>query len=90
MDVHVTPGPAVEISLKENLMEPTLRYKVLDVSPDESTWTVQMEDVINQQAREGWELVSAFQRQHEAQQVGSTTVLMPSLVSTVLVFKRPG
>jgi uncharacterized protein DUF4177 len=49
-----------------------------------------MEDVINQQAREGWELVSAFQRQHEAQQVGSTTVLMPSLVSTVLVFKRPG
>jgi hypothetical protein len=80
----------VEIYLKENHMEPMLRYKVLDVSPDESTWTTQMEDVINQQAREGWELVSGFQRQHEAQQVGSTTVHVSSLVSTVLVFKRPG
>jgi hypothetical protein len=80
----------VEIYLKENLMEPTFRYKVMDVSPDESTWTAHMEDVINQQAQEGWELVSAFQRQHEAQQVGSTTVHVSSLVSTVLVFKRPG
>ena len=80
----------MDIYLKENLMEPTLRYKVMDVSPDESTWTAHMEDVINQQAREGWELVTALQRQHEAQQVGSTTVHVPSLVSTVLIFKRPG
>jgi hypothetical protein len=71
-------------------MEPTFRYKVMDVSPDESIWTAHTEDVINQQAREGWELVTGFQRQHEAQQVGSTTVHVPSLVSTVLVFKRPG
>ena len=71
-------------------MEPMFRYKVMDVSPDESTWTAHMEDVINQQAQEGWELVTALQRQHEAQQVGSTTVHVPSLVSMVLVFKRPG
>ena len=71
-------------------MATALRYKVMDVSPDEPTWTAHMEDMINQQAQEGWELVTAFQRQHEAQQVGSTTVHVPSLVSTVLIFKRPG
>jgi hypothetical protein len=71
-------------------MTSTLRYKVMDLNPDEPTWTVHMEDLLNQQAREGWELVTAFQRQHEAQQVGSTTVHVPSLVSTVLVFKKVG
>jgi hypothetical protein len=71
-------------------MTTTLRYKVMDLSPDESAWTAYMEDVMNQQIQEGWELVTAFQRQHEAQQVGSTTVHVPSLVSTVLIFKRPG
>jgi uncharacterized protein DUF4177 len=71
-------------------MEPMFRYKVMDVSPDEAAWTAQVEDVLNQQAQEGWELVSAFQREHATQQVGSTTVHLPSLVSTVLVFRRPG
>jgi Domain of unknown function (DUF4177) len=69
-------------------MATTLRYKVMDVSPGEHAWTAQMEDAINQQAQEGWELVTAFQREHEAQQVGSTTVHVPSLVSTALIFKR--
>jgi Domain of unknown function (DUF4177) len=71
-------------------MTTTLRYKVIDLNPDERAWPVHMEDAINQQAQEGWELVTAFQRQHEAQQVGSTTVHIPSLVSTVLIFKRSG
>jgi hypothetical protein len=47
-----------------------------------------LENVLLQQAAEGWELVTGFQRQHEATQVGSTTVHVPSLVSTVLIFKR--
>jgi hypothetical protein len=66
------------------------RYKVIDVSPDpeELTWTAQIEGVINQQAREGWELVTAFQREHEALQAGSTVTHLPGLVSTVLVFRR--
>ena len=66
------------------------RYKVIDLhpDPDESTWTTKVEDVLNQQAREGWELVSAFQREHEAQQVGSAVTHLPGLVSTVLVFQR--
>jgi hypothetical protein len=67
-----------------------LRYKIMDLSPDppDPTWTKQVEDVINQQAREGWELVTAFQREHLAEQVGSTVTHLPGLVSTVLVFKR--
>jgi len=47
-----------------------------------------MQETLKQQAEEGWEQVSALQREHEAQQVGSTTVHVPSLVSTVLIFKK--
>jgi uncharacterized protein DUF4177 len=65
-------------------------YKVIDVSPDpdESIWTTEVENVLHQQAREGWELVTAFQREHQAQQVGSVVTHLPGLVSTVLVFRR--
>jgi hypothetical protein len=71
-------------------MATTLSYKVLDVSPHDEAWSAYLEDILRQQAQEGWELVTAFQRQHEAPQVGSTTVHLPSLVSTVLIFKREG
>jgi len=60
----------------------------MDISPDEATWMTYMEDAINQQALDGWELVTAFQREHVAQQVGSGTVHLPSLVSTALIFRR--
>jgi hypothetical protein len=66
----------------------TKSYKVLDLSPHEEGWSAQLENVLLQQAEAGWELVTAFERQHEAPQVGSTTVHVPSLVSTVLIFKR--
>ena len=69
-------------------METARRYKVMDISPDEATWMTYMEDAINQQALDGWELVTAFQREHVAQQVGSGTVHLPSLVSTALIFRR--
>jgi hypothetical protein len=66
----------------------TMPYKVLDLRPHEEGWPAHLESVLLQQAEEGWDLISAFQRQHEAPQVGSTTVPVPSLVSTVLIFKR--
>ena len=69
-------------------MVTTLCYKVIDLSPHGDAWSVHMEDVLNQQAQEGWELVTGFERTREALQVGSTTVPVPGLVSTVLVFKR--
>ena len=69
-------------------MVATLCYKVIDLSLHDDAWPAYMEDVLNQQAQEGWELVTCFQRAHQALQVGSTTVHVPGLVSTVLVFKR--
>jgi hypothetical protein len=69
-------------------MTTTTPYKVLDLSPHDEGWSAYLENVLLQQAEEGWELVTAFQRQHEATQVGSTTVHVPSAVSTVLIFKR--
>jgi Domain of unknown function (DUF4177) len=71
-------------------MVTTLCYKVIDLSAHDDSWSAHMEDVLNQQAEEGWELVTAFERTHKAQQVGSTTVHVPGLVGTVLVFKKAG
>jgi hypothetical protein len=69
-------------------MTTTMPYKVLDLSPHDEGWSAYLESVLLQQAEEGWELVTAFERQHEATQVGSTIVHVPSIVSTVLIFKR--
>jgi hypothetical protein len=88
MRVHTVSYEGIQ--LEENSMMTTLSYKVLDVNPHDEDWSAYLENVLLQQAEEGWELVTAFQRQHEATQVGSTTVHVPSLVSTVLIFKRAG
>jgi hypothetical protein len=69
-------------------MVTTVCYRVIDLSLDGDASPAHMEDVLNEQAEEGWELVTGFQRAHKALQVGSTTVHVPSLLSTVLVFKR--
>jgi Domain of unknown function (DUF4177) len=68
----------------------THHYKVMELNPDEQVWTPAVENVLNEHARVGWKLVTAFERTHEAQQVGSTTAHMPGLISTVLIFKRGG
>jgi hypothetical protein len=69
-------------------MATTLSYKVVDLSSDHHGWTKHVEEALNQHAQEGWELVTAFQREHEALQVGSTITNLPGFVSTVLIFKR--
>ena len=69
-------------------MVSTLCYKVIDLSPHDDASPAQMEDILNHQAEEGWELVTSFQRTHKALQVGSTIAPVLGLVSTVLVFKR--
>ena len=71
-------------------MATTLSYKLVDLSSDHHGWAKQVEETLNQQAQEGWELVTALQREHEALQVGSTITNVPGLVSTVLIFKRSG
>jgi hypothetical protein len=71
-------------------MATTLSYKLVDLSSDHHGWTRQVEEALHQYAQDGWELVTAFQREHEALQVGSTITNVPGLLSTVLIFKRAG
>jgi hypothetical protein len=66
----------------------TLCYKVIDLNSRDDTSPAHMEYLLNQQAEEGWELVTSFQRTHKALQVGSTIAPVPGLISTILVFKR--
>jgi hypothetical protein len=69
-------------------MVSTLSYKVIDLNSHDDASPAHMEHLLNQQAQEGWELVTSFQRTHTALQVGSTIAPVPGLISTVLVFKR--
>jgi hypothetical protein len=69
-------------------MVTTICYKVIDLSPHNEDALASLEDLLNHQAEEGWELVTSFERTHTALQVGSTIAPVPGLVSTVLVFKR--
>ena len=69
-------------------MVTTVSYQVIDLGLHDEDALASLEDLLNHQAEEGWELVTSFQRTHKALQVGSTTVHVPGLVSTVLVFKR--
>jgi Domain of unknown function (DUF4177) len=69
-------------------MVSTLCYKVIDLNSHDDASPAHMENMLNQQAQEGWELVTSFQRTHKALQVGSTIAPVPGLISTVLVFKR--
>jgi hypothetical protein len=47
-------------------MVTTFCYKVLDLNLHDDDWPASMEDILNRQAQEGWELVTSFQRAHEA------------------------
>ena len=69
-------------------MMTTMCYKVIDLSPHDEDALASLEDILNHQAAEGWELVTSFQRTPKALQVGSTIAPVPGLVSAVLVFKR--
>jgi hypothetical protein len=69
-------------------MVSTLCYKVIDLNSHDDASPAHMEHLLNQQAEEGWEPVTIFQRTHKALQVGSTIAPVPGLMSTVLVFKR--
>ena len=69
-------------------MVSTLTYKVIDLTTLDDALPEHMAHLLNQQAQEGWALVTSFQRTHKALQVGSTIAPVPGLLSTVLVFKR--
>jgi hypothetical protein len=65
----------------------TLCYKVIDLNALDEALPAHMEHLLNQQAQEGWALVTSFQRTYKALQVGSAIAPVLGRISTVLVFK---
>jgi hypothetical protein len=66
------------------------QYKVMQLVPSDRPWLDQVQELLNAQAREGWEFVSAFQYQGAAPQRADPTVQSLSHVaSTILIFKQP-
>jgi hypothetical protein len=71
-------------------MEPSLQYKVTQLIPDERPWLDHVQQLLSEQAREGWELVTAFQYQGAAPQRADPMVQSLSHVaSTIFIFKQP-
>jgi hypothetical protein len=70
-------------------METPLQYKVMQLIPDERPWLDQVQQLLQEQAGEGWELVTAFQYQGAAPQRTDPIVQSLSHVSsTVFIFKQ--
>jgi hypothetical protein len=66
------------------------QYKVMQLVPNDRPWLDQVQELLNAQAREGWELVSAFQYQGAAPQRADPIVQSLSHVaSTIFIFKQP-
>jgi hypothetical protein len=66
------------------------QYKVLQLIPDDRPWLDQVQALLNDHAREGWELVSALQYQGAAPQRADPMVQSLSHVaSTIFIFKQP-
>jgi hypothetical protein len=71
-------------------METPLQYKVMQLIPDERPWLDQVQELLSEQVRAGWELVTAFQYQGAAPQRGDPQVQSLSHVaSTIFIFKQP-
>ena len=67
-----------------------MQYKVLQLIPDDRPWLDQVQELLNEHAREGWELVSAFQYQGAAPQRADPMVQSLSHVaSTIFIFQQP-
>jgi hypothetical protein len=69
-------------------MVSTLCYKVIDLNAHDDASSAHLANLLNEQAEDGWALVTSFPHTHKALQVGSTIAPVPGLVSTILVFKR--
>lgn len=65
------------------------QYKVMQLIPDEHPWLDHVQQLLHEHAREGWELVTAFQYQGAAPQRGDPMVQSLSHVSsTIFIFKQ--
>jgi hypothetical protein len=70
-------------------MDTSLQYKVMQLIPNERPWLDQVQQLLSEQAQQGWELVTAFQYQGAAPQRAEPIVQSLSHVaSTVFIFKQ--
>jgi hypothetical protein len=70
-------------------METPLEYKVIQLIPDDRPWLDQVQQLLREQADEGWELVTAFQYQGAAPQRADPIVQsMAHVASTIFIFKK--
>ena len=66
-------------------------YKVAQLTPDDRPCLEQVQHLLDEHAREGWELVTSFQCQYEgtaAQPVDEMTRSLSNPTSTAFIFKR--
>jgi len=63
----------------------------MQLIPDDRPWLDHVQQLRNEHAQEGWELVTAFQYQGAAPQRADPIVQSLSHVaSTIFIFKQPG
>jgi hypothetical protein len=64
-------------------------YKITQVIPDDNPWLAQVQRTLDDHARDGWHLVTAFQYLGAAPQPGDPMIQsMSHVASTVFIFQR--
>ena len=65
------------------------QYKVAHLTPDERPYSEQVQHLLDGHARDGWELVTAFQYEGAKEQaVDQMTQSLSHLSNTLFIFKR--
>lgn len=65
------------------------RYKVAQLTPDDRPRLEQVQSLLDEHAREGWELVTAFQSEGTVgQQVDQMVQSLSNMTSTIFIFKK--
>jgi hypothetical protein len=66
------------------------QYHSVLLTPDERPWLEQVQQLLEDQARAGWELVTAFPAEGVAPKLADQTIRSLSNVTSILfIFKKP-
>jgi hypothetical protein len=65
------------------------QYKVAQLTPDDRPYLAQVQELLDTHARDGWELVTAFQGEGAGgQAVDQMVQSLSSMTSIIFIFKR--
>ena len=65
------------------------QYKVAQLTPDDRPCLEQVQHLLDEHAREGWELVTALQFEGVVEQPADQTIRsLSNMTSTVFIFKK--